>query len=177
MATKLYQLFCEICSWKKITDGSDVQELFVLETSPILTAAPKIDEKGTTPAKFQKQIKRFRCEGCGRVVKARVISDPQTILEEKLEAEKRQEQRIVEEAKIKEEQKLRYEQSQFARNKEGIAHRWKISEKPTGRIERGNNQVPTESRLPELQRPPDSQDNQASSRASKPIFLGPRSPE
>lgn len=85
--SKMYQLFCDACSYKRITDGSDVQDLKEIKTSPIPRGAPQIDPeapKVTTPVfgapavvtgslRKQpdiKQKKRFKCPDCGRVITA-----------------------------------------------------------------------------------------------------------
>ena len=119
MVTKLYQLYCEICHWRKITDGSDVNQMHEIPTTPLMTALPKIEEGKPAVAKFQKRPKRFRCEQCGRVVSARVIDDPQAKLDEQLELENRMKRRIVDENKFNEEEKKRREQSQLNGNKKG----------------------------------------------------------
>lgn len=69
MAIKTYLLYCEICNYKKITDGSD-GSLVEVKTSPIMTAGPTLDPetKKAKPAKFKPQRKRFKCPQCGRVI-------------------------------------------------------------------------------------------------------------
>ena len=48
MAVKLYKLYCEICNWKRITDGSDIQDLYEIKTSPIPGGVPKYDKESKT---------------------------------------------------------------------------------------------------------------------------------
>jgi hypothetical protein len=75
----MYQLYCEICNWKKITDGSDVKDMVELKTSPIPRGIPKRnveDEKVVTQSP-KPQKKRYRCPHCGRVVFSKKIADPQ----------------------------------------------------------------------------------------------------
>jgi hypothetical protein len=122
MATKLYQLYCEICHWRKITDGSDVGDMREIPTTPLMTALPKIDEGKPAPAKFQKRPKRFRCEQCGRVVSPRIIEDPQAKLDEQLEIASRMLRRVIDEAMFNEEEKKRREQSQLDGNKKSTSN-------------------------------------------------------
>jgi len=69
MAIKTYLLYCEICNYKKITDGSD-DSLVEIKTSPLMTSPPTLDPetKKAIPAKFKPQKKRFKCPQCGRVI-------------------------------------------------------------------------------------------------------------
>ena len=122
MATKLYQLYCEICHWRKITDGSDVNQMHEIPTTPLMITLPKIEEGKPAAAKFQKRPKRFRCEQCGRVVSPRVIEDPQFKLDEQLELENRMKKRLIDEAKFNEEEKNRREQSKLNGNKKSTSN-------------------------------------------------------
>lgn len=94
MANKLYRLYCEICNWKKITDGKDVDGILEIKTSPIPGGIPQLDPetKEIKTSKSKKQPKKLRCPKCGRVVIPREINDPQTEADEKKEMEKRKEQ-------------------------------------------------------------------------------------
>jgi hypothetical protein len=120
MATKLYQLFCELCNWKKITQGNDADQLHQHPTSPIPTTSPKLEDNKSVVGKSQKQPKKFRCPQCGRLIIPKIIDDPQAKLDEQLDAEQRMKHRIEEEEKIKEEIKKRNEQSKLIRNKTSI---------------------------------------------------------
>ncbi len=75
----MYQLYCQICHWKKITDGSDVKNLTEVKSSPIQREIPKFDkkEKKTILSKDKIRKKRFKCPGCGRVIFPKKIEDPQ----------------------------------------------------------------------------------------------------
>ena len=121
MATKLYQLYCEICHWRRITDGSDIGDMCEIPTTPLMTALPKIEDGKPTAAKFQKRPKMFRCEQCGRAVSPRIIEDPQGKLDEQLEVTNRMLRRIVDEAMFNEEEKKRREQSQLNGNKKSTS--------------------------------------------------------
>lgn len=75
MSVKTYQLYCEICGYKRISDGSDVQDLKEIKTSPVPGGSPFIDPitKKVIAPSSQKQRKKFRCPKCGRVIMAREI--------------------------------------------------------------------------------------------------------
>ncbi len=100
MSVKTYQLYCEICNWKMITDGNDTAELVESKTASIPRGIPHYDEnkKIVTP-KDKQRIKRFKCPKCGRVVRPRKIDNPQQKLNDKLEAEERERKRYEEESK------------------------------------------------------------------------------
>ena len=65
-----YNLYCEICNWKKVSDGSDIKELTELQTSPIPGGPPTLDPvtEETIVPKSRKQSRKFRCPQCGRVI-------------------------------------------------------------------------------------------------------------
>lgn len=99
MSVKLYQLYCEICNWKRITDGSDIGDLFELKTSPIPGGIPELDPetKKTVIKKSLPRTKKFRCPKCGRGVLPRKIPNPQ-------EEADRKKQELEKQALIKAEQ-------------------------------------------------------------------------
>jgi len=120
MNKKFYQLYCEICNWKLITDGIDVDKLHEIKTAPIPQGAPKIDpiEKKVVVSKPIKQKRKFRCPSCGRVVTPKPIKNPQETIDrfhEQLESEQRKKEweKLDAEAKDKYEQvKEEYEREQ-----------------------------------------------------------------
>lgn len=92
MATKLYQFLCDHCGYKRFTDGTDIQDLVQVKTSPIPGGAPQLDplaQKTATPMFGQpsvevtktltpqagKQKKRFKCPKCGYVIMARQVKE------------------------------------------------------------------------------------------------------
>lgn len=96
-SNKFYRLYCEICNWKRVTDGSDVDDLHELtSTSPIPGGIPKWDkEKKEIVERPNRQRRRkFRCPSCGRVVMAKQIANPQEKIDQYWE-----EQRQKKEAK------------------------------------------------------------------------------
>ncbi len=48
-----YILFCHVCGWKKLTDGSDLQNMVEVKTCSHCSGA-----------------RQFKCPGCGRLVRA-----------------------------------------------------------------------------------------------------------
>jgi hypothetical protein len=72
-----YRLFCEICNWKKITDGTDLGDLKDIVLSP---NAPKSKKKG------------FKCPKCGRIVFPVKVNDPQRETDENEDIKSRREE-------------------------------------------------------------------------------------
>ena len=107
MAIKLYQLYCEYCHWKRITDGSDIQDLIEIKKSSIQRNIPKLNPatKEVIPSKFKKQPKKFKCKDCGRPVSPKKIADPQALINQRLEEEQRAER--IKLAEVEEERKLK----------------------------------------------------------------------
>ena len=72
---KQYQFFCDNCNYKRLTNGSDIQDLIPVKTSPVPGSIPYIDPltKKTIypPAKSQK--KKFKCPKCGKIIIAKEI--------------------------------------------------------------------------------------------------------
>lgn len=78
MAIKYYMLYCEICEYKRRTDGSDIQDLYEAKLSPIPTGVPKINPqtKQVDVPKPKKPLKRFRCPQCGRQITPKRLYEP-----------------------------------------------------------------------------------------------------
>lgn len=95
-----YKLVCEVCGWKKIFEDED-DSLHELKSSPIPVNVKKWNEKKGVDVKVEskKQPKKFRCQGCGRVVIPKKIKDAQKELEKKNSEIERQ--KLIEEDKIK----------------------------------------------------------------------------
>ncbi|MHA2046006.1 MAG: hypothetical protein ACW99G_14535 [Candidatus Thorarchaeota archaeon] len=106
MSVKLYQLFCDVCSWKRITDGSDVKDLHEYKTSAIQKHIPKLDPvtKKVVNSKFRNPPRKFRCPSCGRPVIARKIANSQAVVDQMIEDSKRSE--MVEAAEREQEKNL-----------------------------------------------------------------------
>lgn len=97
MAVKLYQLFCS-CGWKRITDGSDIGDLYEIKLSPVPKGLPKFDKqkKKTIVSEPRERIRKFRCPECGHAVKPKKIEDHQALINQKLEQEYLMEQQRLE---------------------------------------------------------------------------------
>lgn len=89
MAIKLYQLYCEICNWKKITDGSDVDGFYEYSTSQLMGEIPKLENDKVVGAKFKDRNKKIRCPNCGRVLVIKKIEDDQSKIDDRQEIKER----------------------------------------------------------------------------------------
>lgn len=77
--SKYYQLYCEICNWKRITDGTDIGDLYEYKKTSIPGGVPKLDpvtKKIVTPKAIETK-RKFRCPQCGRTVIAKPAANPQ----------------------------------------------------------------------------------------------------
>jgi predicted RNA-binding Zn-ribbon protein involved in translation (DUF1610 family) len=76
MSLKHYQLYCDSCNYKRITDGTDIQDLIPVKTSSIQQGIPYIDPltKKTVTPPYKPQKLRFKCPKCGKVIMARQIT-------------------------------------------------------------------------------------------------------
>ena len=97
MSKKFYRLYCEICNWKKVTDGSaeSMEGLHEITStqSDIPGGVPKHDPETNqiTQRPHQKRQRTFRCPNCGRPVRAKQTQDPQAKIEAKRDEIRRQE--------------------------------------------------------------------------------------
>lgn len=94
---KFYLLYCDFCNWKRVTDGSDIDDLYELATAPIPGGVPKWDteKKKIIESPSKKQKRKFRCPGCGRVLTAKPAKDPQAKIEQYREEQKKQEDALL----------------------------------------------------------------------------------
>ncbi|RDJ35455.1 MAG: hypothetical protein DWQ19_11610 [Crenarchaeota archaeon] len=110
---KTFQLFCEHCNWKKITnDGNDLKQLHEIKRSPIQVKIPTYDvvNQKTVDSKFREQKRKFRCPNCGYSMSLKIIVDTQKALESKQEIAERARERKELEEKILEDQRKMYEE-------------------------------------------------------------------
>jgi ribosomal protein S27AE len=97
MAKKMYRLYCEICNWNKVTDGSteSVEGLHEVTStqSGVPGGVPKIDPETNKVVErpWAKRQRTFRCPNCGRTVQAKQILDPQAKVDAQREELRRQE--------------------------------------------------------------------------------------
>jgi len=91
MAIKQYQLYCDQCHYKRTTDGSDLQDLYLIPSSPIQKEMPKLDPQAKSSlivnrlhqpaismteikaATFINQKKKFKCPKCGFAIRAKQL--------------------------------------------------------------------------------------------------------
>jgi len=75
MSLKNYQLYCEICGYKRLTDGTDIKDLVPIKTSKIQHELPYIDPlmKKTVTPPYKEQRLRFKCPKCGKVIMSKQI--------------------------------------------------------------------------------------------------------
>ena len=102
----LYQLFCDNCHWRKITEGTDIQDLVQLKLSPVPKGIPHADPitgEIITP-KYKKSKNKYKCPQCGYIVIPKKITNPQEDVDNKIEIEKRMQKRIESDAKEREKQ-------------------------------------------------------------------------
>lgn len=95
MNHKIFQLYCDHCHWKRITDGKDISDLHEIKTSALQGGIPKMDpetNKAVQPPMY-KQKRKFRCPTCGYTITPRIIPDLQKNMDAKAEMEKKAEER------------------------------------------------------------------------------------
>lgn len=75
MSIKKYLILCEPCGYKRITDGSDDEDLVKIPRSDIPGGAPFIDttEKKVKFKKSSKQPIMVKCPKCGRGIRIRKL--------------------------------------------------------------------------------------------------------
>lgn len=68
-----YVLFCTNCSYKRLTNGTDLDDLVVYKRSSLQTAFPKwdADKKKTVKKPNVSLPKHFKCPGCGHLIIAK----------------------------------------------------------------------------------------------------------
>jgi rubredoxin len=110
MNKKLYQLFCNHCAFRLITDGSNI-DLAEHKTAAIQITIPDIDpETGIKKEiKFRELPRRFKCPKCGFIIKSKEIENPQQKIEEDNSLKERVAHRI---AREKEQDRLEKEKDE-----------------------------------------------------------------
>jgi hypothetical protein len=75
MSIKQYLVYCEPCSYKRITDGSDDEDLVKVLRSDVPGGAPQLDPhtKETVTKKSSKQPPMVKCPKCGRGIRVRKL--------------------------------------------------------------------------------------------------------
>jgi rubredoxin len=90
MSEKLYQLFCDHCSFKKITNGINLK-LIEHKTAAVQFTIPDLDPETELrkEIKFKELPKRFKCPQCGYIIKPKVIENPQYKIDEECRLKER----------------------------------------------------------------------------------------
>jgi predicted nucleic-acid-binding Zn-ribbon protein len=80
---KFYRLYCEVCTYNRITNGEDISDLVEYKRSPLMTELPKFNEttKQVEKKPPKKLAKMFKCPKCGRLIKPRRIPDTNELLD------------------------------------------------------------------------------------------------
>lgn len=84
MSVKFYRLYCESCNFNRITDGTDIDDLYEYTRNKIPTALPKLDPitKKIVTKDPKALPKQFRCPNCGRPITPKRIKEPKKIEDE-----------------------------------------------------------------------------------------------
>lgn len=96
MSNVIYTLYCEWCHWKRLVkDEKETSDLYEMKTSEIQKSLPQLNKETNKVinSEFKKQKRKFRCPSCGRYCSPRAIPDVQKNLEDKIELDKRVEER------------------------------------------------------------------------------------
>lgn len=75
--SNIYQFFCDKCSYKRLTTGTDIKDLIQVKTSDIPRGKPYIDKeskKVIVPPAI-KRMKQFKCPNCGFTIKPKKIKE------------------------------------------------------------------------------------------------------
>ena len=78
MSIKKYSIFCEICGYHRITDGSSPEDkdLIEIKRGKVQRNIPKLNEEGKVEdSLFFPQPKMFKCPSCGRGVRVKKIKN------------------------------------------------------------------------------------------------------
>jgi rubredoxin len=77
MAVKYYKLYCEMCGYNLITDGSNIT-LTEYKRSKIQKELPKLDPSTNklAPATWITLPKKYKCPKCGRLIAPRPFKEP-----------------------------------------------------------------------------------------------------
>lgn len=89
---KVLRLYCEICNWKQIVEDLESIDLVEAKTSAIQTNIPKLVEGKTVLSKNKNQVRKFKCPSCGRLIIPKLIDNPQELLDEESQLQKKREE-------------------------------------------------------------------------------------
>jgi len=108
MSEKLYELYCQTCNFKQITNGANIT-LVPHQYSTVQRTLPELDEAGKVKEiKWKEPPKRFKCPKCGYIIKPKIIENQQAKINEEVRLQekikKRQEYEKEQERKEREKQ-------------------------------------------------------------------------
>jgi len=135
---KIFQLYCNQCTWKRYTDGTDMKDLYEIKTSPIPTNIPHFDPETnkTIVSKSRNQKRRFRCPNCGQTITPRIVPDTQKEVDAKREIEERVlKRKELEEKILKDRNRRENEEDNRIDGSETSDEGWPISGPDTTGIE------------------------------------------
>ena len=98
---KRYLIFCEPCSYKKIIESNDPEDLVLIKRSTIPASSPKLDPatKKTKVSKDKPNVKMCKCPRCGRGATIKSLPDVYKKTYKEIDDRKRKEQEIIEREK------------------------------------------------------------------------------
>jgi len=76
MGIKIYRIYCEICGYNRVTDGSQIEDHKLKEVPrvKIQRNIPVLDEQNKTiPSEFCHLPKIYKCPKCGRGMRIKKI--------------------------------------------------------------------------------------------------------
>jgi len=93
---EIYQLFCNKCGWKRVSDHSDAHDLFEIKTVDVPKGIPHIDPVNGSMCipKSLKRKKKYRCPNCGFAVSFHKIENPQEEVKQNMNLQRRIQKRI-----------------------------------------------------------------------------------
>lgn len=73
-----YQIYCQICHYKKLVTDDDIKDLSISKSSDIQAGIPKQDPltKKTETPKYKLGKSKVKCPNCGRVIFIAKYKDP-----------------------------------------------------------------------------------------------------
>lgn len=82
--SKLYVLHCNKCTYKKFSNGKDIEGLILVKQSSLQRNLPKLDiiNKKIVSAPDKKRNKLFKCPKCGFTMKAYQVEENKENLDE-----------------------------------------------------------------------------------------------
>ncbi|MCK9458570.1 MAG: hypothetical protein M0R80_02940 [Proteobacteria bacterium] len=117
---EIYQLFCNNCCWKRISENLEAKDLTEVKTTDVPKGIPHIDPVNGDMIipKPLKRNKKYKCPNCGFVIIPRKIENPQENVEQNMDMQRRIQKRLENDEKEKVKQ-LEREQLKKQRGADG----------------------------------------------------------